>query len=228
MNAKSLESGTHETLDTTDTQNIQPISTRIMETSQTTSTEHDHDHDDVQISTSCEQIVTIQVETPTTTVNSHQNQILELVTNLPNSVQLPLIGNQLQSSVGPDAEPVITIELETPEEIPEDNTADLNIQPQYESEDTLSSGLFHKEDFLPEYFQTTDDGISSDQNIIDDYYEIEPNTGTGNLQWNQNFQLNPISNFSRDTELEVDVLNGLKKVKNDEVPDHSLFTDFEV
>ena len=32
VNAKSLESGTHETLDTTDTQNIQPISTRTMET----------------------------------------------------------------------------------------------------------------------------------------------------------------------------------------------------
>ena len=135
MNVKSLESGTHETFDTIDTQNIQPISTRTMETSQTTSTEHDHDHDDVQISSSCEQIVTIQVETPTTTVESHQTQILELVTNSPNSAQLPLIDNQLQSSVGPDAEPVITIELE----IPEDNTLDLNIQPQNESEDTLSS-----------------------------------------------------------------------------------------
>ena len=62
---------------------------------------------------------------------------MELVTNSPNSLQLPLIDNQLQSSVGPDAEPVITIELETPEEIPEDNTPDLNIQPQNESEDTL-------------------------------------------------------------------------------------------
>ena len=92
VNAKSLESGTHETLDTTDTQNIQPISTRTTETSQTTSTEHDHDH--VWISTSSEQIVTIQVETPTTTVDSHQTQILELVTTSPNSVQLPLIDNQ--------------------------------------------------------------------------------------------------------------------------------------
>ena len=141
MNAKSLESGTHQTLDTTDTQNIQPISTRTMETSETTSTEHDHDHDDVCISTSCEQIVTIQVEKPTTTVNSQQTQILELVTNSPNSLQLLLIDNQLQSSIGPDAEPVITIELETPEEIPEDNTPDWNIQPQNESEDTLSSQL---------------------------------------------------------------------------------------
>ena len=150
-----------------------------------------------------------------------------MVTNFPNSLQLPLIDNQLQSSVGSDAEPVITIGLETPEEIPEDNTPDLNIQPQNEPEDTLSSELFHKEDFPPEYFQTTDDGISSDENIIDDYYEIEPNTGTGNLRWNQNFQLNPISNYSRDTELEEDVLNGSKKVENDEVPDHSSFTDFE-
>ena len=107
---------------------------------------------------------------------------MELVTNSPNSLQLPLINNQLQSSVGPDAEPIITIGLETPEEIPEDDTPDLNIQPQNESEDTLSSKLFHKEDFPPEYFQTTDDdGISSDENIIDDYYKIEPNIHAGNL-----------------------------------------------
>ena len=103
---------------------------------------------------------------------------MELVTNSPNSLQVPLIDNQLQSSVGPDAEPIITIGLETPE----DDTPDLNIQSQNESEDTLSSELFHKEDFQPEYFQTTDDdGISSDENIIDDYYEIEPNTRAGNL-----------------------------------------------
>ena len=31
----------------------------------------------------------------------------------------------------------------------------------------------------------------------------------------------------RDTELEEDVLSGWKKVKNDEVSDHGLFTDFE-
>ena len=55
-----------------------------------------------------------------------------------------------------------------------------------------------------------DDGISSDENVIDDYYEIEPNTSrsSGNLRWNQIFQLNPISNFSR------------------ELPDHSPLTDF--
>ena len=46
---------------------------------------------------------------------------------------------------------------------------DLNIQPQNESEDTLSSKLFPEEDFPPEHFQTTDDSISSDKNIIDDY-----------------------------------------------------------
>ena len=45
VNAKSLESGTHRTMDMTDTQNIQPISTRTMETLQTTNTEPDHDHD---------------------------------------------------------------------------------------------------------------------------------------------------------------------------------------
>ena len=45
VNANILESGAHQTLDTTDTQNIQPISTRTTETSQTTSTQHDHDHD---------------------------------------------------------------------------------------------------------------------------------------------------------------------------------------
>ena len=147
MNANSLESGTHQTLDMIDTQNIQPISTRTTETSQTTSTEHDHDQ--LWISASCEQIVTIQFEKLTTTVDSDKTQILELVTNSPNSLQLPLIDNQLQSSVGPDAEPVITIELETPE----DNTPDLNIQPQNKSEDTLSSESFHKEDFPPEYFK---------------------------------------------------------------------------
>ena len=154
---------------------------------------------------------------------------MELVTTSSNSVQLPLIDNQLQSTVGAEQELVITIELETLEEIPEDNTPDLNIQPQNESEDTLSSELFHEEDFPPEYFQTTDDSISSDKNVIDDYYEIESNTGTGtdNLRWNQNFQLNPISNFSRNTELEEDVLNGRKKVENDEVPDHGPFTDFD-
>ena len=97
---------------------------------------------------------------------------------------------------------------------------DYIIQPQNESEDTLSSKSFHKEDFPPEYFQTTDDGISSDKNIINDYYEIEPNTGAGNLWQNQNFQLNPISNFSRDSELEEDVLNGWKKVENDKVHNH--------
>ena len=47
VNEKSLESGTQKTLDTTDTQNIQPILTKTTETSQTTSTEHDHDHDAV-------------------------------------------------------------------------------------------------------------------------------------------------------------------------------------
>ena len=175
---------------------------------------------------SSEQIVTIQVETPTASVDSDQTQFLELVTSSPNLVQLPLIDNQLQSTLGAEPEPVITIELETPEEIPEDNTLDVNIQPKNESEDTLSSELFHKEDFPQEYFQTMDDSISSDENVIYDYNEIEPNTGTVNLQWNQNFQLNPVSNFSRDTELE-DILNGWKKVENDEVPDHSPSTDFD-
>ena len=113
-----LEFGTHQTLDTTDTQNIQPISTRTIETSQTMSTQHDHDHDDVQISTSCEQIVTIQVEKKNTTVDSQHTQILELVMNSPNSLKLLVIDSQLQSSVGPNTEPVITIELEAPEEIP--------------------------------------------------------------------------------------------------------------
>ena len=84
--------------------------------------------------------------------------------------------NQLQSTEGAEPEPVIIIELERPEEIPEDNTPDLNIQPQNESEDTLSSELFHEDDFPPEYFQTMDDGISSDENVIDDFYEIEPHT----------------------------------------------------
>ena len=72
-----LEFGKHQTLDTTDTQNIQPISTRTIETSLTTSTQHDHDHDDVQISTSWEQIVTIQVEKKNTTVDSQQTPVFQ-------------------------------------------------------------------------------------------------------------------------------------------------------
>ena len=146
-------------------------------------------------------------------MDSQHTQILELVMNSPNSLKLLVIDSQLNSSVGPNTEPVITIELEAPEEIPQDNILDLNIQPQNQSEDTHFSELFPEEDFPPEYFQTTDDGISSDKNIIDDYYKIEPNIHTGNLGWNQNFQLNPISNFSQDTELE-DVCNGWMKVKN--------------
>ena len=58
-----MEYGTHETLDTTVTQNIQPISTRPMESSETTTAQHHHDY--VQISTpstSCEQIFTIQLD----------------------------------------------------------------------------------------------------------------------------------------------------------------------
>ena len=46
-----------------------------------------------------------------------------------------VIDSQLQSSVGPNTEPVITIELEAPEEIPQDNILDLNIQPKNQSED---------------------------------------------------------------------------------------------
>ena len=135
MDSNILEFGKHQTFDTTDTQNIQPISTRTIETSLTTSTQHDHDHDDVQISTSCEQIVTIQVEKKNTTVNSQHTQILELVMNSPNLLKLLVIDSQLQSSVGPNTEPVITIELEAPEEIPQDNILDLNIQPKNQSED---------------------------------------------------------------------------------------------
>ena len=70
-------------------------------------------------------------------MDSQHTQILELVTNSPNSLELPVIDSQLQSSVGPNAEPVITIELEPPEEIHEDNTPYLNIQPQNESEDNF-------------------------------------------------------------------------------------------
>ena len=64
-------------------------------------------------------------------------------TNSPNSLELPIIDSQLLSSEGPNVEPVITIELEAPEE----NTPDLNIQLQNESEETLSGELFPEEDF---------------------------------------------------------------------------------
>ena len=109
----------------------------------------------------------------------------------------------------------MTIELETPvDDIPPVNDA-----PENQSENTLSNELFNEVDFPPEYFQTqsTDDGKSSDENTIDDYYKIEPtiSTGTHYSQWNQNFQLNPVINFSQDTELEEDGLNGWRKVEND-------------
>ena len=109
----------------------------------------------------------------------------------------------------------MTIELETPE----DDIPPVNDAPENQSEDTLSNELFNEVDFPPEYFQTqsSDDGKSNDENTIDDYYKIEPtiSTGTHNSQWNQNFQLNPIINFSQYTELEEDGLNGWRKVEND-------------
>ena len=77
----------------TDTQNIHPISTRTMGTSQAQNMIM------IMMMYKFKPVVTIQVETPTTTVDSHQPQILELVTTSSNSVQLPLIDNQLQSTV---------------------------------------------------------------------------------------------------------------------------------
>ena len=82
-----------------------------------------------------------------------------------------------------------------------DDILDVNIPAKNKSEHTLSSKLFAEVDFPPDYFhnQTTDDGNYTDENTIDDYYKIEPITGTGNLQQNQNFQLTPIIHFSLDT-----------------------------
>ena len=37
----------------------------------------------------------------------------------------------------------------------------------------------------------------------------------------------PISDYSRDTELEDDVLHGWTRVENDQVPDHGPFTEVE-
>ena len=50
-NPNNVEYGTHETLDTTTTQNIPPNLTTQMETSQTTTSQLHHDHDHVPIST---------------------------------------------------------------------------------------------------------------------------------------------------------------------------------
>ena len=50
-NPKNVEYGTHETLDTTRTENSPPSSTAQMETSQTTTSQLHHDHDHVPIST---------------------------------------------------------------------------------------------------------------------------------------------------------------------------------
>ena len=109
MNVNSLESSTHQTLDTTEAPNIEPISTRAMETAQTTSIQHDHDHDDVKISASCGQMVTIQVEKESTSVNSQHTQIFELLTNSQKSLELPVINSQLQSNVGPNTELIMTM-----------------------------------------------------------------------------------------------------------------------
>ena len=119
------------------------------------------------------QPVTILLDKESTSIDSQHSQILELVTNSKNSLKLPVTtgSSELQNSVALNTEPVITIELETPEETPEDNIPDVNIPLKNESEDALSGKLFSEVDFPPDYFQnqTTDDRISSDENTIDDY-----------------------------------------------------------
>ena len=54
-----------------------------------------------------------------------------------NVLDLLVINSQLQSDIGPNTEPVTTIELETPEETHEDRISlDVNIPPENKPEDT--------------------------------------------------------------------------------------------
>ena len=105
-------------------------------------------------------------------------KITGLKPNFQNPLRI-LTGTQLQHDLVQNEEPVITIELESPE----CNILGVNPAPENESEDTLSTELISEVDFPPDYIQnvTTDDGNSSDENTIDDYYEIEHTMGNRNF-----------------------------------------------
>ena len=81
--------GTHETLDTTATPNIQPISTRPMKSSKIKASQHDHDH--VQISspsTIYEQIGTSTIQCDKQKTQHQQTKIIRLEPNFQNPLQL--------------------------------------------------------------------------------------------------------------------------------------------
>ena len=71
----------------------------------------------------------------------------------------------------PDNEATLPVLLESPAT----NILSVNPTPVNNSEDTVSTELISDFEFPPDYFQnlTTDDTNSSDENTIDDYYEIE-------------------------------------------------------
>ena len=114
-NANNVEYGKQETLDTTVTQNIQPISTRPTESLETTASQHDHDHDHVQISTNstiCEHTVTGTIQCEKQKTQHQQTKSIILEPNFQNPVQKST-GTQLQDDSVQNEEPVITIEIES-------------------------------------------------------------------------------------------------------------------
>ena len=78
-------------------------------------------------------------------------------------------------------------------------------------------------EFPPEYNQLIEHKACGQENTNDYYYEIGPH----NTPPSNNLTFTTITNYPRDTICEEDVLNGLKKVENDEVSVHGPFTDVE-
>ena len=125
----------------------------------------------------------------------------------------------------PENESILPVVLESPAT----DILSANPTPENDSEHTGSTELISDFEFPPDYFQnlTTDDTNSSDENAIDDYYEIENALVNPNLRRTENLVHTPISNYSRDTELEDNVLNGWMRVENNQVPDHGPFIEVE-
>ena len=226
-NPKNVEYGTHQTLDTTSTQNSPPSSTAQTENSQNTTLQLHHDHDHVPISTTAtrsEYIFTnigtaLRPHNQPSTENQQHRKLLRVEPYvekpLPISTSTPLqlegvqdqehqediITIQLETpecnilGVNPPPKNESTIELQTPEadiltvnptpenecilpvllESPATDILTANLTPENDSEHTGSTELISDFEFPPDYFQnlTTDDTNSSDENAIDDYYEIE-------------------------------------------------------
>ena len=164
-----------------------------------------------------EHVVTIQLETP-------ECNILGVNPPPENESTIQLASPEadiLTVNPTPENESTIPVLLQSPVT----NILSVNPTSENNTEDTLSTALISDFKFPPEYFQnltnlTTDDTTSSDENTIDDYYKIENAAVNPNLQCTENLVHTPISNYSRDTELEDDVLSGWTRVENHQVSDH--------